>query len=209
MEKIARGQSVQSLAQKDGLRSRAPAISGQEQIKRRPGRRPNSFVGMRVVNFLLSPQSPSMITSWRRKNEDIPLICRFGWEVQIESRRVFGSGPIAVFSKTKNSQRGQRGRQAIMEAISIVWSSGWLGTTPIVRRKATLSAQSHCVLQVNFSSVLLTKKKKKQCSYDKVYHCCVLLKVEPVQCQTELHPIFHFKECMPTTAVESKNWKKV
>ena len=26
--------------------------------------------------------------------------------------------------------------------------------------------------------------------------------------KTELHPIFHFKECMPTTAVESKNWKK-
>ena len=128
---------------------------------RKPGRRLSSSVEIRAVGFLLSPQSLSITTSLRRKNEDIPLICRFGWEVQIESRRVFGSGPIAVFSKTKNSQRGQRGRQAIMEAISIVWSSGWLGTTPIVRRKATLSAQSHCVLQVNFSSVLLTKKKKK------------------------------------------------
>ena len=56
--------------------------------------------------------------------QDIPRICQFGLEVQIKSRRVFGSGPIAVFSKTKNSQRGQRGRQAIMEAISIVWNSG-------------------------------------------------------------------------------------
>ena len=121
---IARTQSVQSLVQKVGLRSRASAISGKKQITRRPGRRLSSSVEIRAVGFLLSPQSLSITTLLRRKNEDIPLICRFGWEVQIESRRVFGSGPIAVFSKTKNSQRGPRGRQAIMEAISIVWSSG-------------------------------------------------------------------------------------
>ena len=161
MERFARRQSVQSLAQKVGLRSSAPAISGQERMTKRPGRRLNSFAGMRAVNFLLSPQSQSMIISSRRKNENIPLICRFGWEVQIKSRRVFGSGPIADFSKTKNSQRGQRGRQAIMEAISIVWSSGWLGTMPTARRKTTLSAQSNCVLQVNFSSVMLRKNIAK------------------------------------------------
>ena len=121
---IARTQSVQSLVQKVGLRSRASAISGKKQITRRPGRRLSSSVEIRAVGFLLSPQSLSITTSLRRKNEDIPLICQFGWEVQIKSRRVCGSGPIAVFSKTKNSQRGQRGRQAIMEAISIVWNSG-------------------------------------------------------------------------------------
>ena len=113
-----------SLAQRVGLRSWAPAISGQKQMIRRPGMRLSSSVEIRAVGFLWSPQSLSITTSLRRKNEDIPLICRFGWEVQIKSRRVFGSGPIAVFSKTKNSQRGQRGRQAIMEAISIVWNSG-------------------------------------------------------------------------------------
>ena len=158
---IARTQSVWTLAQRVGLRSWAPAISGQEQMIRKPGRRLSSSVEIRAVGFLLSPRSLSITTSLRRKNEDIPLICRFGWEGRIKSRRVFGSGPIAVFSKTKNSQRGQRGRQAIMEAISIVWNSGWLGTMPIARRKTTLSAQSNCVLQVNFSSVMLRKNIAK------------------------------------------------
>ena len=146
---IAGRQIVWTLAQKVGLRSRAPAISGEEQMTRKHGRRLSSSVDIRVVGFLLSPQSLSIITSLRRKNEDIPLICRFGWEGRIKSRRAFGSGPIAVFSKTTSSQRGQRGRQAIMEGISIVSKSGRLGTMPIARRRITLSAQSNCVLQVN------------------------------------------------------------
>ena len=124
MERFARRQSVQSLAQKVGLRSSAPAISGQERMTKRPGRRLNSFAGMRAVNFLLSPQSQSMISLLRRKNEDIPLICRFGLEGRIKSRRAFGSGPIAVFSKTTSSQRGPRGHQAITEGISIASKSG-------------------------------------------------------------------------------------
>ena len=158
---IARTQSVQSLVQKVGLRSRASAISGKKQITRRPGRRLSSSVEIRAVGFLLSPQSLSITTSLRRKNEDIPLICRFGSEGRIKSRRVFGSGQIAVSSKTTSSQCGQRGRQAIMEAISIAWKSGRLGTTLIARRRTTLSAQGNCVLQVDSSSVMLTVQKSK------------------------------------------------
>ena len=146
---IARAQNVPTLVQKVGLRSWAPAISGEEQMIRKPGRRLSSSVEIWAVGFLLSPQSLSITTLLRRKNEDIPLICRFGWEGRIKSRRAFGSGPIAVFSKTTSSQCGQRGRQAIMEGISIVSKSGRLGTTPIARRRTTLSAQGNCVLQVN------------------------------------------------------------
>ena len=161
MERFARRQSVQSLAQKVGLRSSAPAISGQEQMIRKPGMRLSSSVEIRVVGFLLSPQSLSITTSLRRKNEDIPLICRFGLEGRIKSRRAFGSGPIAVFSKTTSSQRGQRARQAIMEGINIVSKSGILGTMLIARRRTTLSAQCNCVLQVDSSSVMLTVQKRK------------------------------------------------
>ena len=159
MEKIARGQSVQSFAQKDGLRSRAPAISGQEQMIRKPGRRLSSSVEIWAVGFLLSPQSLSITTLLRRKNEDIPLICRFGSEGRIKSRRAFGSGPIAVFSKTTSSQCGQRGRQAIMEGISIASKSGRLGTMLIARRRTTLSAQSNYVLQVLISNGDNAKRK--------------------------------------------------
>ena len=131
-------------------RRRAPAvISGEERVIRKLGRRLSSFVEIRAVGFLLSPQSLSITTLLRRKNEDIPLICRFGWEGRIKSRRAFGSGPIAVFSKTTSSQRGPRGHQAIMEGISIVSKSGRLGTMLIARRETTLSAQGNCVLQVN------------------------------------------------------------
>ena len=146
---IARTQSVWTLAQRVGLRSWAPAISGQEQMIRKPGRRLSSSVEIRAVGFLLSPQSLSITTLLRRKNEDIPLICRFGLEGRIKSRRALGSGPIAVFSKTTSSQRGQRGRQAITEGISIASKSGRLGTMLIARRETTLSAQGNCVLQVN------------------------------------------------------------
>ena len=92
-------------------------------------------------------------------NEDIPFICQFGSEVQIERRRVFGSGPIAVFSKTTSSQCGQRGRQAIMEGISIASKSGRLGTMLIARRRTTLSAQSNYVLQVLISNGDNAKRK--------------------------------------------------
>ena len=159
LERSAGRPSAQAPAQQGGRKRRAPAISGGRPMTRRPGRRLSSSVEIWAVGFLLSPQSLSITTLLRRKNEDIPLICRFGSEGRIKSRRVFGSGQIAVFSKTTSSQCGQRGRQAIMEAISIAWKSGRLGTTLIARRRTTLSAQSNYVLQVLISNGDNAKRK--------------------------------------------------
>ena len=60
MKTIVRRKSVQSPVQKVGLRSSAPAFSGQEQVTKRPGRRPSSFAGMGQIS---DPKDPKPNTN--------------------------------------------------------------------------------------------------------------------------------------------------
>ena len=159
---IARTQSVWTLAQKVGLRSSVPAISGEEQLMRKPGRRLTSSAGIRAADSLLSPPRLSMTIWLRKKNKDTGRHCQFGLEGRIKKRRVFGNGPTVLFSETTYSQHGQLLNQTTLEEISTAWSSGTTnGMTMCAKRKTTLSAQSNCVLQVNFSSVMLRKNIAK------------------------------------------------
>ena len=157
MERSAGRPSAQAPAQQGGRKRKAPATSGGRPMTRRPGRRLTSSAGIRVDDSLLSPPRLSMTIWLRRKNKDTGLICQFGLEGRIKKRRVFGSGPTVVFSKTTHSQHGQFLNQK--KEIRIAWSSGTRnGITMCAKRKTTLSAQSGCVLQVVLWSVILTKQ---------------------------------------------------